>query len=138
MPANEASEKIARLAEGLAAGVREAGALALSMFGAPLKQWTKGASSPVSEADIAVNTLLHERLGSPIEFALHGPPSRQQLGDGDDAKIETDRCNKLDQYRRRQNRREDGEMARPKRRPHAFGPRPKRQQRQQAQHRCQH
>jgi myo-inositol-1(or 4)-monophosphatase len=59
--ANEAIE-IARRAEGLAAGVREAGALALSMFGAPLKQWTKGASSPVSEADIAVDGLLHERL----------------------------------------------------------------------------
>ena len=61
MPANEANEA-ARRAEGLAASVREAGALALSMFGTPLKQWTKGASSPVSEADIAVDCLLHERL----------------------------------------------------------------------------
>ena len=61
LPANEAMET-ARRAEGLAAGVREAGALALSMFGTPLKQWTKGASSPVSEADIAVDRLLHERL----------------------------------------------------------------------------
>lgn len=61
MPANEAMDA-ARRAEGLAAAVREAGALALSMFGKPLKQWTKGASSPVSEADIAVDTLLHERL----------------------------------------------------------------------------
>ncbi len=61
MPANEVSDT-ARRAEGLAAGVREAGALALSMFGAPLKQWTKGASSPVSEADIAVDNLLRERL----------------------------------------------------------------------------
>lgn len=61
MPANEAMET-ARRAEGLAASVREAGALALSMFGTPLKQWTKGGSSPVSEADIAVDRLLHERL----------------------------------------------------------------------------
>ena len=42
--------------------VREAGALALSLFGTELKNWTKGASSPVSEADIAVNELLERRL----------------------------------------------------------------------------
>ena len=47
----------------LAASVREAGALALSMFRKPIKNWTKGpAASPVCEADIAVNELLHERL----------------------------------------------------------------------------
>ena len=44
--------------------VREAGALALSLFGTDLKNWTKGASSPVSEADIAVNDLLESRLRS--------------------------------------------------------------------------
>lgn len=42
--------------------VREAGALAQSMFRTELKKWTKGASSPVSEADIAVNDLLETRL----------------------------------------------------------------------------
>ncbi len=42
--------------------VREAGALALSLFRTDLKNWTKGASSPVSEADIAVNDLLEARL----------------------------------------------------------------------------
>jgi myo-inositol-1(or 4)-monophosphatase len=42
--------------------VREAGALALSMFRTELKNWTKGASSPVSEADIAVNDLVEKRL----------------------------------------------------------------------------
>lgn len=42
--------------------VREAGALAKSLFGTDLKKWTKGASSPVSEADIAVNDLLEKRL----------------------------------------------------------------------------
>jgi len=52
-----------RTAERLAECVREAGALALSMFGTPIKNWTKGASSPVSEADIAVDQLLRERLG---------------------------------------------------------------------------
>ena len=44
--------------------VREAGALALSLSGTELKNWIKGASSPVSEADIAVNDLLEERLRS--------------------------------------------------------------------------
>ena len=62
MPAIEA-EELSRIAERLAAAVREAGALALSMFGTPLKNWTKGpTSSPVSEADIAVDKLLRERL----------------------------------------------------------------------------
>ena len=42
--------------------VREAGALALSLFRTDLKNWTKGSSSPVSEADIAVNELLEARL----------------------------------------------------------------------------
>jgi myo-inositol-1(or 4)-monophosphatase len=44
--------------------VREAGALALSLFRTDLKNWTKGASSPVSEADIAVNDLFEKRLRS--------------------------------------------------------------------------
>jgi myo-inositol-1(or 4)-monophosphatase len=42
--------------------VQEAGALALSLFRTELKNWTKGASSPVSEADIAVNDLIEKRL----------------------------------------------------------------------------
>ncbi len=61
MPATEPADT-AQLAARLAACVREAGALALSRFGAPLKTWTKEASSIVSEADIAVNELLRERL----------------------------------------------------------------------------
>ena len=48
----------------LADTVREAGALALSMFRTELRMWTKGASSPVSEADIAVNELIQARLQS--------------------------------------------------------------------------
>jgi myo-inositol-1(or 4)-monophosphatase len=48
----------------LAATVREAGALALSLFRTELKNWIKGASSPVSDADIAVNDLLEQRLRS--------------------------------------------------------------------------
>jgi myo-inositol-1(or 4)-monophosphatase len=67
LPATEVQrsspEDIARLAARLEAAVREAGVLALSMFQKPLKSWTKGpAESPVSEADIAVNDLLRDRL----------------------------------------------------------------------------
>jgi myo-inositol-1(or 4)-monophosphatase len=66
LPAIEAdgTAKIsARAAAQLDAAVRDAGSLALSMFGKPIKQWTKGpSSSPVSEADIAVDALLRERL----------------------------------------------------------------------------
>ena len=61
MPANEVD--LQRQAARLEASVREAGALALSMFKTPLKNWTKGeAQSPVSDADIAVDNLLRERL----------------------------------------------------------------------------
>jgi myo-inositol-1(or 4)-monophosphatase len=53
----------ARAATHLAAAVREAGALALSMFRGPMRNWTKGPSaSPVSDADIAVDQLLREQL----------------------------------------------------------------------------
>jgi myo-inositol-1(or 4)-monophosphatase len=48
----------------LMAAVREAGALGLSLFRTEVKNWTKGASSPVSDADIAVNDLLEQRLRS--------------------------------------------------------------------------
>ena len=48
----------------MAACVRDAGALALSMFGRPIHTWTKFESSPVSDADIAVDRLLHERLAN--------------------------------------------------------------------------
>jgi myo-inositol-1(or 4)-monophosphatase len=44
--------------------VRQAGALALSLFRTELRNWVKGASSPVSEADIAVNDFLESRLRS--------------------------------------------------------------------------
>lgn len=44
--------------------VRDAGELALSLFRTELKNWTKGASSPVSEADIAVNDLIESKLCS--------------------------------------------------------------------------
>jgi myo-inositol-1(or 4)-monophosphatase len=61
---NEHPGNFARDAALLADTVREAGALALSLFRTELKNWIKGASSPVSEADIAVNELIAGRLRS--------------------------------------------------------------------------
>lgn len=61
IPAQEARKRDALL---LTDTVREAGALALSLFRTELKNWTKGTSSPVSEADIAVNELIAGRLRS--------------------------------------------------------------------------
>jgi myo-inositol-1(or 4)-monophosphatase len=62
LPATEVVD-LQRQAARLAEAVREAGLLALSMFKTPLKNWTKGeALSPVSDADIAVDVLLRERL----------------------------------------------------------------------------
>jgi myo-inositol-1(or 4)-monophosphatase len=46
----------------LVTALREAGALALRTFRGPLRHWTKGKQSPVCEADIAVDELLHQRL----------------------------------------------------------------------------
>jgi myo-inositol-1(or 4)-monophosphatase len=63
LPANRAVD-VEQEAARLAASVRDAGALALSMFGRPIRNWTKLESSPVSEADIAVNQLLQERLAN--------------------------------------------------------------------------
>lgn len=40
-----------------------AGALARSFFQGSYKKWTKGTSSPVTEADLAVDQLLRDRLG---------------------------------------------------------------------------
>jgi myo-inositol-1(or 4)-monophosphatase len=52
----------ATLIPGVEAAVREAGALAASTFQTALKTWTKHGGSPVSEADIAVDKLLRQRL----------------------------------------------------------------------------
>lgn len=62
MPVADPASDLARHAEQLASAVREAGQLALGKFCAPLKSWNKDNFSPVSEVDIAVNDLLHERL----------------------------------------------------------------------------
>jgi myo-inositol-1(or 4)-monophosphatase len=49
----------------LAATLREAGAIALKTFQTPVKSWLKDLSSPVCEADIAVDRFLRERLAGP-------------------------------------------------------------------------
>jgi myo-inositol-1(or 4)-monophosphatase len=51
-----------RVRDQLSGAVREAGALALKTFRGELKSWIKGKSSPVSEADLAVDALLRQRL----------------------------------------------------------------------------
>jgi len=61
LPASEALDP-AQATERLVACVREAGVLALALFDRPVKTWTKAGSSPVSEADIAVDRLLRQRL----------------------------------------------------------------------------
>ncbi len=61
MPAIDGADRVGA-AERLAESVRAAGALALSMFQVPIKTWTKAGSSPVCDADIAVDRLLRERL----------------------------------------------------------------------------
>ena len=49
----------------LTSAVREAGTLAMSFFGRGLKGTHKPDNTPVSEADLAVDRLLHERLTRP-------------------------------------------------------------------------
>jgi len=64
LPGSEPSRAADR--ERLAAAVRDGGAVALKFFRGTFKSWTKGTGdSPVSEADIAVNDLLRERLPIP-------------------------------------------------------------------------
>jgi myo-inositol-1(or 4)-monophosphatase len=48
--------------EPLAAVMREAGALALGFFRTPVRSWLKQGSSPVSEADVALDRMLRQRL----------------------------------------------------------------------------
>src|SRR5258705_9075737 len=60
LPADDIDRALVR--DRLASAVREAGALALHMFRGRPASWIKGKSSPVSEADLAVDALLRERL----------------------------------------------------------------------------
>ena len=62
MPVNKPNSDPVALAEELGAALREAGPIALRTFRSEVKSWTKHGNSPVSEADIAVDTFLRERL----------------------------------------------------------------------------
>jgi myo-inositol-1(or 4)-monophosphatase len=52
----------AMLADELGQALREAGPIALKTFRGTIRSWTKDRNSPVSEADIAVDQFLYERL----------------------------------------------------------------------------
>jgi myo-inositol-1(or 4)-monophosphatase len=79
LPATEADDASAAHADLLVRAVREAGALALSMFGSPIRNWIKGHSSPVCEADIAADRLLRERLAG--ERPAYGWLSEESVDD---------------------------------------------------------
>ena len=51
----------------LTEAVRAAGALALTRSAGPLQRWSKADGSPVTETDIAVDRLLHQRLADAVE-----------------------------------------------------------------------
>jgi len=74
-----ADRDIAQAKALIADAVREGGALALRMFRTELKHWIKGETSPVSEADIAVNDLLKARLIG--ESSVHGWLSEESADD---------------------------------------------------------
>src|SRR4051812_19086808 len=62
LPVDEAPIALARERDLLTAAVREAGALALTFFKSSPRQWAKGETSVVCEADIAVDDFLRRRL----------------------------------------------------------------------------
>ena len=79
MPASEPSSDHLRDCERLAVAVQEAGAIAMKFFRGQLKSWTKGeGDSPVSEADIAANELLHKHLLRDGDGGF-GPRCRRRL-----------------------------------------------------------
>lgn len=59
--------------------VREAGLLALAMRRTRLRTWTKGVSSPVSEADIAVNDLIASKLRALPDYGWLSEESADDL-----------------------------------------------------------
>lgn len=65
MPVIDMSEQHRQETERLGAVLREAGALAMKTFRGTIRSWTKGHDSPVSEADMAVDALLREKLSRP-------------------------------------------------------------------------
>ncbi|HEX6959245.1 MAG TPA: 3'(2'),5'-bisphosphate nucleotidase CysQ [Ferrovibrio sp.] len=65
--------------------VREAGAVAMRYFGSGLKTWNKKPNDPVSEADLAVDTMLRERLiEARPDYGWLSEESGQKPGHADD------------------------------------------------------
>ena len=62
LPVTETEIPLADVGDRLTSAVREAGALALTKFGSPVRNWTKGTNSPVCDADIEADLLLRDRL----------------------------------------------------------------------------
>lgn len=62
MPANDRERPLDRDQDLLRDAVRDAGALAVSMYGGDVEYWKKSNNTPVSAADLAVDRLLKERL----------------------------------------------------------------------------
>jgi myo-inositol-1(or 4)-monophosphatase len=62
LPVSDQSGHNAALADELGIALREAGRIALRYFRGSIRSWTKGHDSPVSEADIAVDEFLREKL----------------------------------------------------------------------------
>ena len=75
----ELRDNLARDAALLTETVRQAGALAKSLFRTELKNWIKGASSPVSEADIAQGFYVTDLIGSGVN-GVTGDYSRGASG----------------------------------------------------------
>lgn len=67
VPLTETTIDLERLAAPLEEVVREAGAIALGYFRGGARAWTKGDDSPVTEADLAVDSFLKERLPPLVE-----------------------------------------------------------------------
>jgi len=73
------AEAITQEIEALRSAVADAGALVMRYFGKEPKTWEKPGEGPVSEADLAANDLLHERLCG--AFPSHGWLSEESADD---------------------------------------------------------
>jgi myo-inositol-1(or 4)-monophosphatase len=65
LPATDPATDRLREAGYLGAILRAAGDVAMRTFRGPIRSWTKAHNSPVSEADMAVDALLREKLSRP-------------------------------------------------------------------------
>jgi myo-inositol-1(or 4)-monophosphatase len=66
LPASDQAGALRGLSERLAAAMRDAGALALETCATPPRRWNKADGSPVTDGDIAVDRLLHQRLADAV------------------------------------------------------------------------